>query len=161
MENKLNRIQKFGLVALRMVIGWHFLYEGVAKLMKGNWSAAGFLMQSKGIFAGIFQGIAANEGLLAIVNQLNIWGLIAIGLGLMLGLFTRMASLFGMLLILLYYVCNPLLVGYYYSIPMEGNYLVINKNIVEFAALFLIAITYSGYYAGLDRIIYKLRRKKS
>ena len=108
MENKLNRIQKFGLVALRMVIGWHFLYEGVAKLMKGNWSAAGFLMQSKGIFAGIFQGIAANEGLLAIVNQLNIWGLIAIGLGLMLGLFTRMASLFGMLLILLYCWDNTL-----------------------------------------------------
>ena len=41
-----------GLYALlRMAIGWHFLYEGVWKLVQENWSAKGFL-QSSDWFAG-------------------------------------------------------------------------------------------------------------
>ncbi len=36
-----------GLYALlRMAIGWHFLYEGVWKLVQENWSAKGFLQSS-------------------------------------------------------------------------------------------------------------------
>ena len=67
-----------------------------------------------------------------------------IGLGLILGCFTRVASAAGMLVILLFYLCNPLLVGYFYSIPMEGSYLVVNKNLVEMAALFVVLVTNSG-----------------
>ena len=147
------------LVVLRVFIGWHFLYEGVAKLLKGTWSAAGYLMQSKGMFAGIFHWIADNPSFLDVVNLLNIWGLIAIGAGLILGFFTRIAAVTGMLLILIYYLANPLFVGYFYSIPLEGNYMIVNKNIVEMAALFLIAVTNSGRYAGIDRILFKLLRR--
>ena len=153
MEEKYTLVQKIALVVLRVLIGWHFLYEGVAKLLKANWSAAGYLIQSRGFLAPFFKWIADSDSVLAVVNQLNIWGLIAIGLALILGCFTRLSAVFGMLLILLYYLANPPFIGYYYSIPMEGNYLIVNKNIVEFAALFLIAVTYSGRYAGLDRII--------
>jgi len=147
------------LTIMRVVIGWHFLYEGIAKLMKPNWSAAGFLLQAKGIFAGIFKWMAGTPDVLAVVNQMNIWGLIAVGLGLMLGCFTRLSSLAGILLILLYYVCNPLFVGYYYSIPMEGNYMIVNKNLVELTALFVIMVTNSGKYAGFDLFIHKLLKK--
>ena len=156
MDEKYTFIQKVALVVLRVLIGWHFLYEGVAKLLKGNWSAAGYLMQARGFLAPFFQWIADSASVLAVVNQLNIWGLMAIGLALILGCFTRLSAVFGILLILLYYLANPPFVGYYYSIPSEGNYLIINKNMVEMAALFLIAVTYSGRYAGLDRIVYKL-----
>ena len=41
----------------------------------------------------------------------------------------------GILLILLFYLCNPPFVGYFYSIPMEGSYLIVNKNLVEAAGL--------------------------
>ena len=88
------------------------------------------------------------------VNPLNMWGLAFIGLGLILGCFTRLASAAGMIVIGVYYLCNPLLVGYFYSIPMEGNYLVINKNLVEMAALFVILVTNSGRHMGLDRIFH-------
>jgi len=153
---KYYHIQMIALVFLRVMIGWHFLYEGVAKFLKPNWSAAGYLMQSRGLFAPIFQWIADTPTLLAVVNQMNIWGLMAIGLGLILGCFTRLASAAGIFLILLYYACNPLLVGYYYSIPLEGNYLVVNKNLVEMAALLVIATTFSSRYVGFDRILHKL-----
>ncbi len=149
-------VQMIVLVFLRVMIGWHFLYEGVGKLLKPNWSAAGYLMQSRGLFAGLFRWMAETPSVLAVVNQMNIWGLMAIGLGLIVGCCTRLASAAGIMLILLYYACNPLLVGYYYSIPMEGNYLVVNKNLVEMAALLLIVVTSSGRYAGIDRILHKL-----
>jgi len=155
-SQKFTHLQMGALVVLRVLIGWHFLYEGIAKLLKPNWSAAGFLMQSKGAFAGLFHWIADTPGVLSVVNTLNIWGLIAIGLGLILGVFTRTASIAGMGLILLYYLCNPLMVGFFYSIPMEGSYLIVNKNLVEMAALFVITVTNSGRYAGIDRILHAL-----
>jgi thiosulfate dehydrogenase [quinone] large subunit len=149
-------LQMIALVTLRVMIGWHFMYEGVAKLLKPHWSAAGYLMQSRGLFAPIFRWIADTPDVLAVVNQMNMWGLTAIGLGLIVGCCTRLASAAGIFLILLYYACNPLLVGYYYSIPMEGNYLIVNKNLVEMAALVVIAVTSSSSYAGIDRILHKL-----
>jgi thiosulfate dehydrogenase [quinone] large subunit len=155
-EKKFNNVQMIAIVFMRVIIGWHFLYEGVAKMLKPNWSAVGYLMQARGIFEGVFKWMADTPSVLSVVNAMNIWGLIAVGLGLILGCFTRLASLAGMLLILLYYVCNPLFVGFFYSIPMEGNYLIINKNLVELAALVVIAVTLSGRYAGIDRILHKL-----
>ena len=158
-DEKLSRLQMIALVILRVTIGWHFLYEGVAKLLKPNWSAAGFLLQSRGMFADIFRWMAESPDVLAVVNPMNMWGLTLIGLGLILGCFTRLASAAGMLLILLFYLCNPLMIGYFYSIPMEGNYLLVNKNLVEMAALFVILVTGSGRYAGLDRILHRLVQK--
>ena len=55
--------------------------------------------------------------------------------------------------ILLFYLCNPPFVGYFYSIPSEGSYLIVNKNLVELGALVVILVTGSGRYAGLDRIV--------
>jgi thiosulfate dehydrogenase [quinone] large subunit len=159
-ERKFSNLQMTALTVLRVMVGWHFLYEGVAKLMKGNWSAAGFLLQSKWIFAGIFKWMANTPEVLKAVNLANIWGLIAIGLGLVLGCFTTAASLAGIALILLYYVCNPPFVGLFYSIPMEGHYMIVNKNVVEMAALFVIAVTGTGKWAGLDRILFKAFGRK-
>jgi thiosulfate dehydrogenase (quinone) large subunit len=155
------RLQMIALALLRILIGWHFLYEGIAKLMKPNWSAAGFLMQARGPSAGIYRWLANSPEILSYVNLMNMWGLVLIGLGLIVGCMTRAASAAGMMLILMYYVCNPPFVGYFYSIPAEGSYLIVNKNLVEAAALLVIIVTSAGRYYGLDQIIHKLLRKKS
>src|SRR5512147_790058 len=104
---RLTRAQTVALAVLRILIGWHFLYEGLAKMMKPNWTAASFLLQARGPLSGVFRWIANNPQATENVNLMNIWGLILIGLGLMLGCFTRTASAAGLLLILLYYMCNP------------------------------------------------------
>jgi thiosulfate dehydrogenase [quinone] large subunit len=148
------------IVLLRVLIGWHFLYEGIAKLSKPGWSAAGFLLQSRGALSGLFRWLAADPNVLAVVNPLNMWGLTLIGLGLIVGCFTRLASAAGILIILLFYLCNPPFVGYFYSIPTEGSYLIVNKNLVEVAALAVILTTGSGRVAGLDRIIHRLLRRR-
>jgi thiosulfate dehydrogenase [quinone] large subunit len=158
-KGTLTNVQMATVVALRVVIGWHFLYEGLSKLTAEAWSAKGFLLQSRGPFAELFRWMAADPERLEIVNQLNMWGLTLIGLGLILGCFTRLASAAGMLVILLFSLCNPPFVGYFYSIPTEGSYLIVNKNLVELAALAVIFVTGSGRAAGLDRIIHGLLGK--
>jgi thiosulfate dehydrogenase [quinone] large subunit len=158
---RLSSVQMATIVALRVLIGWHFLYEGLSKILAPSWSAAGFLQQARGPLAGFFKGIAADPSQLAWVNPLTMWGLVAIGLGLVLGCFTRLASAAGMLLLLMFYLCNPPFVGYFYSIPTEGSYLVVNKNLVELAGLAVVLVTGSGRVAGLDRIIHGWRRGKA
>ena len=158
-EGTLSGVQMATVVALRLLIGWHFLYEGLSKLTAPGWSAKGFLLQSRGPAAEVFRWMAADPEVLATVNQLNMWGLTLIGLGLILGCFTRLASAAGVLVILLFYLCNPPFVGYFYSIPTEGSYLIVNKNLVELAALAVVFVTGSGRAAGLDRIIHGLLMK--
>ena len=157
----LTRPQMVAVVALRVLIGWHFLYEGLSKLANSSWSAAGYLSQSRGPAAGLFRWMAADANVLAGVDLLNRWGLTAIGLGLVLGCFTRLASAAGVLVILLFYLCNPPFVGYFYSIPTEGSYMVVNKNLVEAAALAVVLVTGSGRAAGLDLLIHGLLRGRA
>jgi thiosulfate dehydrogenase [quinone] large subunit len=159
-DERFSRLQLTALTVLRVLIGWHFLYEGIAKLQNAAWSANGFLTQSRGPFAGLFHRMAANADVMAVVNPLTKWGLACIGLGLMLGLFSRLASASGMLLLALFYWCNPPLIGYFYAIPTEGSYLVVNKNLVEMAALFVILVTNSSRFLGLDRFVYLWTRRR-
>ena len=158
-DKKYSNWQLAALVTLRVLIGWHFLYEGITKLMNPHWSAANFLLESKWIFAGIFKGLAGNPSVLSGVHVLNTWGLIFIGLGLILGCLSWAATAAGMGLILLYYFCNPPFIGLYYAISSEGNYLIVNKNLIEIAALFVLLLFPTGNIIGLDHLFHKLRSK--
>jgi thiosulfate dehydrogenase [quinone] large subunit len=84
------------------------------------------------------------------------WGLSIVGLLLILGLFTRLASIGAAGFLVLFYLANPPFVGYFYSLPAEGSYLIVNKNLVEFCATVVILVTGSGRFAGLDRILHGL-----
>jgi thiosulfate dehydrogenase [quinone] large subunit len=146
------------LVTLRFMIGWHLLYEGLFKYLKPEWSSYGFLEGSQWVLSGVANWISSNPGVLAVVDQLNTWGLICIGLGLILGLFTRAAAIAGAILLGLYYLFNPPLIGLNASVPMEGNYLVVDKNLIEAVALLLIAASPAARLYGLDSLF--MRRKK-
>ena len=157
MDREYGSFQLTALVALRMLIGWHFLYEGIAKLTNPLWSAAGYLQGSEGWFSGLFNGIVANAGLLSVVDNLNQWGLVAIGLALLLGCFVRVASISGVVLLALYYLAAPPFPGLEYVMPTEGSYLFVNKILIELAALLVILGLPTSHRIGLDRILF-LRR---
>lgn len=147
------------LVILRLVVGWHILYEGLAKLLNPGWSSFGFLSESKWILTGFADWVLSNKAILDIVDFLNIWGLIAIGLGLVLGLFTRLAAYAGVLLLLLYYMTNPPFIGMEYILPTEGSNLIINKLFIEIIALLVLAIFPAHKKFGLDSLLDKCRIK--
>ena len=149
----LTKLQVGALVTLRVLIGWHLLYEGVIKIMDPNWSAAGFLNESKGVFSWFFIWIASNNVAIGIVDFMNQWSLTIIGVLLIAGLFSRIAAYSGMVLIMLYYVAVPPLIGYDYSMPTEGSYLIVNKNLIEASALLILAVLPTGKYIGLDILL--------
>jgi thiosulfate dehydrogenase [quinone] large subunit len=155
-DGKLSRGPMIAITVMRVLIGWHFLYEGLTKLTASSWSAAGYMKAARGPFADMFRSMAAQPNLLDNVNLITMYGLTIVGLLLILGLFTRLAALGGIGFILLFYLATPPFVGYFYSIPSEGSYLVVNKNLVELSALAVIFMTGSGRFAGLDRILHVL-----
>ncbi len=146
-------VQLVSLVALRMIVGWHILYEGVSKMLLPNWTSANFLNESQWILSGVAHWIVSNSAVLNTVDFLNIWGLIAIGLGLILGLFTRTASIAGALLVFLYYLNNAPIIGIEYSVPTEGSYLIVSKTLIEAVALFVLYLFPTGKIIGLDAFI--------
>ena len=152
-------LQRCVLVALRFVIGWHVLYEGFSKLLAPNWSSSSFLNESKWILAGFSHWITSHPGVLNAVDLLNTWGLIAIGLGLILGLFTRVAAISGAVLLFTYYLNNPPLIGLEYSVPSEGNYLVVSKTLIEAVVLVALAVFPSGSFADLDLWVRQFRNR--
>jgi len=154
MGQNYSKPQMWALVILRVAIGWHLLFEGMVKLLNPNWSSVGYLMDSKGWFAGIFKAIAGNPDVLQVADFLNIWGLILIGLALILGLFTRYAYFGGIALLALYYLSHPALINVTYAIPSEGNYMLINKNLIELITLVVLMLFPTSRAIGLDRFIF-------
>ncbi len=137
---------------LRIIIGWHFLYEGLVKLFDPNWTSGWYLINAGGFLAGFFHFLGANAEILKVVDFLNIWGLILIGLGLMLGVLTRIAAVSGVVLIGFYYISNPPFSGLNPGGSVEGHYLIVNKNLVELTALLIFTILPSKLQFGLDNL---------
>jgi uncharacterized membrane protein YphA (DoxX/SURF4 family) len=146
------------MTILRVAIGWHLLYEGLTKLLNPDWTAVGYLQSATGPLAGIFQGLAGNDTLLALVNVLNTWGLLLIGLGLFLGLFTKISQVAGIVLLLLYYLSHPPI----FSEPgffREGSYFIISKDLLEILALLALMFFPTGQFLGLDGLLSRMSRK--
>ena len=150
--------QLIWLVVLRVAIGWHFLFEGLAKLSDPDWSSYLYLMDSKGIFEGFFKMLAGNEQILQVVNFMNIWGLIIIGLFLMLGLFSKQVTIAGILLLSLYYLSHPPFFNLDYALPDAGSHWIVDKMLIEILALVILLVFPTGKEIGLDRLIFTKKR---
>ncbi len=124
-----------------------------------DWTAAGYLKGSQGLFSGIFTALAKNSTLMPAVDFANQWGLVFIGLALIVGFRTKVFAILGAILLLFYYLCAPPWIGLVYSAPSEGNYLLVNKTLIEAAALLLLAAFPSGKQYGLDLITSRKNKK--
>jgi thiosulfate dehydrogenase [quinone] large subunit len=162
MESKLSsHSTKTIFTIMRIIVGWHFLYEGLSKLMISGWSSYSYLMESKWLLSGFFHWIIQHPDWLRVVDLLNIWGLIIIGLLLFLGLFTRLASISGIFLLLLYYIANPPFIET--SLPSQGHYFIVNLNVIEAGILLTFLILKKDTFWGLDQlfhIIFQQRKEK-
>jgi len=160
-SSRYSSIQVAALFVLRLVIGWHFLYEGLVKVLDPEWTSAGYLLESHWVLSGFFHWIVAHPQVLRIVDLLNAYGLVAIGSALFLGLLTRWACAFGILLLLLYYLANPAIPGHMSEIGTEGHYLLVNKNVVEMIALALLLFFPGSSDWGLGRLFRRRRTLRS
>jgi thiosulfate dehydrogenase [quinone] large subunit len=152
-------LQQIALIVLRTLIGWHFLYEGLTKLLHPAWtragspatawSSAGYLKGATGPLADVFHSLG-NASWIGSLDLVIAGALVAVGLSLMLGFLTQLgcAGAFG-LLSMFYLSAIPL------GLPearAEGTYLLVNKNLVEAAAVGVLFAFRTGRIAGLDRL---------
>ena len=141
----MTQFQKVSLFFLRVSIGWLMFYAGITKIINPEWSAEGYLRGAK-TFAGFYTWLA-DSSLLPFINFINEWGLILLGVSLILGVFVRLSSIGGIALMLLYYF--PVLEFPY--IPGAHAFFV-DEHIIYAAILFFFATssTRPGRVWGLE-----------
>jgi thiosulfate dehydrogenase (quinone) large subunit len=154
----LTPLQQITLIFLRTFIGWHFFYEGYYKLSLpawspdgsplAPWSSYGYLKSATGPIALLFQRLIDAGWTPWIDHSVKI-GLLLIGISLILGLLTQIGCWGAVLFLTLFYLLNIPTKG----IPEAGNegtYLLINKNLLELAAVFVLISFRTNRIAGLD-----------
>jgi thiosulfate dehydrogenase [quinone] large subunit len=157
--------QQIALIALRTLIGWHFLYEGYYKLALPGWSASGapiarwsssgYLRAATGPFAALAHRVVEAGWTPWIDNTVKIV-LILIGLSLILGFVTKWGCVAALVLLSLFYLVAIPLAGT--QVPgSEGAYLIVNKTLIEAAAVVVLLTFNTGEIAGLDRAFGKRR----
>ncbi|MDO8599546.1 MAG: DoxX family membrane protein, partial [bacterium] len=129
------------LAILRIVLGWLFLYAGITKVLDPAWSAAGYLRGAK-TFTGFYQWLASAPNI-GWVNFLNEWGLVLLGISLILGIGVRLSGVLGAVLMLLYYF--PVLV-----FPRVGQGYLVDQHIIYALVLLSFAAMRAGRVFGLE-----------
>ncbi len=151
-----------GLAALRIALGAGFLFAGLEKVLHFDGStkpfdATGFLkFATTGAIPGsdpkavvnpthdFWVSLAGNAQLMSVVNTLVVFGEVAIGVALILGLATRFAGVAATLMMALFWIAN-------YSFA-NGPF---NEQWMYGIVAAFLAYAGAGEYYGLDAIIEK------
>lgn len=154
-------IHKRGIALLRIMVGIIFLWAGVEKFTAAEpFSAAGFLKFATNGTLGwpfvsgeVAEGTVfnpthqlwvslADSGLLPAVNGLVVFGEIAIGVALILGLFTRFAGAMGTLMML-----------FFFFAAWDFAYGIVNQHLTYALICATITGLGAGRYYGLDGVL--------
>jgi thiosulfate dehydrogenase [quinone] large subunit len=157
-DRALSGVQQTLLILLRTLVGWHFLYEGYFKLLYPAWTRSGvplerftsigYLRNAGGPFGDIFRALADPAWAPWLDKGVAVALLVA-GLLLLLGLYTQLGCVLALGLLSMFYLSAIPLQG----IPeprSEGTYLIVNKNLIEAAAVGVVLAFRTGRIAGLD-----------
>lgn len=134
---------KIYIFLLRISLGILFFYAGIIKVIDPSWSAANYLKGAKTFPE--FYNFLLQPNILPIINFVNEWGLTLLGASLLLGIFVRLSSRLGALLMLLYYI--PIL-----KFPYVGtNSFLVDQHIIYIISLLLLGSAKAGRFLGLEK----------
>ncbi|OGN80794.1 MAG: hypothetical protein A2X23_00250 [Chloroflexi bacterium GWC2_73_18] len=151
-----------GILLLRLVLGWGFLYAGLAKVIdfEGSgepFSAFGFLKFATGGTApgmgegqivnpahDFWVGLTANPALIDVINFLVVFGELAIGAALILGLATRFAAIMGALMMALFWLA-----------AWDFQHGIVNNQLLYGVTALFLGYVNAGHYYGVDAIVEK------
>ncbi|ARS89831.1 DoxX family protein [Natrarchaeobaculum aegyptiacum] len=139
----------YSLLSLRLVMAYVFLSAGISKLFDPEWTAEGYLVHALpegNPFAPFFAVMA--DGWLWLVDPLNVWGQVLIGIALLVGGFVRLAAFGGALMMLLYWL-TQFEGGLAAGLPVENGYIV-TYHLVYALIIFGIAAFGAGRIFGID-----------
>lgn len=146
----MTKLQKLSILILRLALGFLMFYAGITKVMDPSWSAAGYIKSAKAFSP--FYNFLLSPSVLPVINFLNEWGLTLLGLSLIFGIFVRLSSVLGIILMILYYL--PIL-----KFPYVGDHsYLVDAHIIYSSVLFLFIIFNAGKVFGFDGWLPKFRR---
>lgn len=161
MEGILSKGQQAATAVVRVAIGSVFLTAGLEKALSATpFDAAGFLKfgtsglpwlgeATKGVVYNptheFWAGLAGNAALMPLVNFLVVGGEIAIGVALVLGLFTRFAAIAGTVMLSFFFVAS-----------WDLSHGIVNSQLLDAIVTAFVGIMAAGRYYGLDSIIEKV-----
>ena len=134
--------QKVVLI-LRLLMAWTFIYAASHQAFAANFTIVGFLKNTK-TFHDLF-AVFTTPTLAPIVSFLVAWGHLLIGLSLLVGLMVRVSAVFGIALLLMYWMAH---MDFPY-IENKNNFLV-DYHIVYATILVFLIVKHAGHVWGLD-----------
>lgn len=155
------------LAVLRIAVGAGFLYAGLEKVLDfagtgKPWSAAGFLKfgtagtipnmsglpdpMSHNPIQGFWGGLAADPGIMGVINVLVVFGEVAIGVALILGLATRLAGTLGAVMTFLFWLA-----------AWDFQFGPVNQQFVYMLLSATVAYASAGKTLGLDERLERSR----
>ena len=144
----MSKPQRISLFILRIVTGWFYFYAGITKVLNPKFSAAGYIKGSTR-FVDLYQWFLSPQ-VLPVIDFMVKWGLTFLGLSLIFGLFVRLSSYLGMLLMFLFYL--PVL-----NFPLVGAHsYIVDEHIIYIFGLFALASFRAGHVWGLEKWCYNL-----
>ncbi len=133
---------KFSLFLLRLALGWFMFYAGITKVLNPAWTSAGYLKGAK-TFPGLYHWFL-QPNILPAIDFINEWGLTLLGVSLILGVFVRLSSTLGALLMLLYYL--PIL-----DFPHPNPFAyIVDEHVIYALLMIFLASSRAGRVWGLE-----------
>lgn len=146
----MTKFQKLSIFILRLSLGFLMFYAGITKVVDSSWSAAGYIKGAKAFSP--FYNFLLSPSVLPVIDFLNEWGLTLLGISLIFGVFVRLSSMLGIVLMVLYYL--PIL-----KFPYVGDHsYLVDEHIIYSASLLLLMAFNAGRIFGFDGWFSKFRR---
>lgn len=122
--------------------------DGLSRSLRDQWNAIATPEQIEK--AGSY---APDKGMIPLIDKLTMYGLAAIGIGLIFGFLTRLSAFSAAAFLTLVYLSSPPWPGLPQSPMSEGHYLYVNKNLIELIACLAIMSLPTGRWFGVDAIL--------
>ncbi len=135
------------VLALRLMMGYAFLYSGWTKIAEGGFSAAGYLTNAvpkASPLYGTFQWMGTTAWFADFLAVAVPWGELLIGAALLVGAFVRLAAFWGAFMMLMFYFGN-----------WEIEHGIINGDFAYMLVFLAVAAFGAGHILGLDSLIEK------
>lgn len=146
-------VAAYTTVLVRVIVGYWFLHAGWTKFafVAGEpFSAAGYLANADASpIAGLFAWVVQTPWMLEFTNFMIPAGEFLIGLGIILGALTRLAALFGGVLMTLFYLGNA-----------DWAHGYVNGDLLGLLLFVIIGVFAAGRFLGVDAILEKTEAVK-
>jgi thiosulfate dehydrogenase [quinone] large subunit len=131
------------IVYFRLAMAWTFLYAASHQVFDPHFSVAGFLSHTK-TFRDVY-AVFTTPAVAPTISFLVAYGHLLIGLSLLLGLMVRVSSIFGILLMLVYWTAHM-----DWPYIEDTNNFILDYHLVYAGVLVFLIGKHAGHVFGLD-----------